>query len=148
VLVLSAPGEYADHTRQASEVGRTSLMPDAVMPTAIDLTFVIAWTPDKACLEAGDEYVALMLRCWAAAGLSDQQIVDRILDQLAITASVGAPPDRYGTALIVVARHCASVGMTLTNIIAILAHLAVEIPCWPSADEIAAVAQSAVAEFV
>ena len=32
VLVLSAPGEYADHTRQASEVMRTLQCPTDTIP--------------------------------------------------------------------------------------------------------------------
>jgi hypothetical protein len=121
------------------------------IPTAVEPTYlrraIQRWQPDANCIAKGDEFALLMLRCWAAAGLSDQQIVDRILDQLGVTATVDTHQDHCDTAAIMVARHCASIDMTLANIIAVLAHLVVEIPCWPSADEIAAIAQAAVAEF-
>jgi hypothetical protein len=119
------------------------------IPTAVgpaDLRCAIQrWQPDAGCIAKGDEYAILMLRCWAAAGLSDKQIVGRILRGLGVSEDFQEVC--YDTAALVVARHCARVDMTLANIIAVLAHLAVEIPCWPSADEIAAVARAAVTEY-
>ncbi len=34
--------------------------------------------PDRLCLTRGDEYLVLAVRCYAAAGLSDQQIKGRL----------------------------------------------------------------------
>ena len=130
-------------TATSSGIGATS-MPDAVEPTGLRCA-IQRWQPDADCIAKGDEYAILMLRCWAAAGLSDKQIVERILRDLGVSEDI--PEICYDAAAIVVARHCASVDMTLANIIAILAHFVVEIPCWPSADEIAAIAQAAVTEF-
>lgn len=48
----------------------------------------------------------LMLRCWAAAGLSDKQIVERILRDLGVSEDI--QEICYDTAAIVVARHCVS----------------------------------------
>lgn len=128
----------------ASSGIRATSMPDAFEP--IDLRCAIQrWRPDTDCIAKGDEYAILMLRCWAAAGLSDKQIVERILRDLGVSEDIQEVC--YDTAAIVVARHCARVDMTLANIIAVLAHLVAEIPCWPSADEIAAIAQAAVVEF-
>jgi hypothetical protein len=123
---------------------RVDSISTAVGPT--DLRCAIQrWQPDAHCIAKGDEYAILMLRCWAAAGLSDKQIVKRILRDLGVSGDL--QEICYDTAAIVVARHCARVDMTLANIIAVLAHLVAEIPCWPSADEIAAIAQAAVVEF-
>ena len=130
-------------TATASGIGAT-WMSDAVEPTGLRCA-IQRWQPDADCIARGDEYAMLMLRCWAAAGLSDKQIVERILRDLGVSEDIREIC--YDTAAIVVARHCARVDMTLVNIIAVLAHLVAEIPCWPSADEIAAIAQAAVMEF-
>ena len=55
----------------------------------------------------------------------------------------GERSDGY-TAADAVARHCASMGLPLRQIIDVLAYLAAEVPCWPDADEIAAIATAAV----
>jgi hypothetical protein len=104
------------------------------------LAAVKAWQPDAACLAAGDEHAALALRCWAAAGLCDAQIMRRALDLF------GTTDPRY-VAAIAVARHCASMDLTRNRIIAVLAYLAVHVPCFPDADDIAEIAIAAVAEF-
>jgi hypothetical protein len=130
-------------TATASGIGAT-WMSDAVEPTGLRCA-IQRWQPDADCIARGDEYAMLMLRCWAAAGLSDKQIVERILRDLGVSEDI--QEICYDTAAIVVARHCARVDMTLVNIIAVLAHLVAEIPCWPSAAEIAAIAQAAVMEF-
>ena len=130
-------------TATASGIGAT-WMSDAVEPTGLRCA-IQRWQPDADCIARGDEYAMLMLRCWAAAGLSDKQIVERILRDLGVSEDI--QEICYDTTAIVVARHCARVDMTLVNIIAVLAHLVAEIPCWPSADEIAAIAQAAVTEF-
>ena len=130
-------------TATASGIGAT-WMSDAVEPTGLRCA-IQRWQPDADCIARGAEYAMLMLRCWAAAGLSDKQIVERILRDLGVSEDI--QEICYDTAAIVVARHCARVDMTLVNIIAVLAHLVAEIPCWPSADEIAAIAQAAVMEF-
>ena len=130
-------------TASSSGIGATTIL-DAVAPTDL-LHAIQKWRPDADCVAKGDEYAILMLRCWAAAGLSDKQIVERIQRDLGVSDDI--PALCYSDAAIVVARHCASVDMTLANVIAILAHLSAEIPCWPSADEIATVAQAAVTEF-
>jgi hypothetical protein len=130
-------------TATSSGIGATS-MPDAVERTGLRCA-VQSWQPDAHCIAKGDGYAILMLRCWAAAGLSNKQIVGRLLRDLGVSEHI--PEIRYGDAAIVVARHCASVGMAVASIIALLAYFAAEVPCWPSADEIAAVAQAAVTEF-
>ncbi|HEX3403695.1 MAG TPA: hypothetical protein VHT74_25560 [Acetobacteraceae bacterium] len=107
------------------------------------LAAVEAWQPDAACRAAGDEYVALALRCYAAAGLCDAQIIRRVLDQVGIDAP---DTDRYAAA-VALARHCAKMDLPLNRIIAVLAHPAVHVPCFPNADDIAEIAIAALAEF-
>ena len=103
------------------------------------LAAVEAWQPDAACLAAGDEYVALALRCYAAAGLCDAQIICRVLDHL------GSDVRRNLAAGI--AYHCAISGMTFSEIIDVMVDLAVEVPGWiDDPDEIKFLVRSAIAE--
>ena len=114
--------------------------PDAGFVPISDLLVALrARRPDAGCLAEGDEHVSLARCCYAAGRLSDPQIARRVV------ALVGAT-DRY-TAAVAVARHCATMEMPLHQIIAVLAYLAAEVPCWPDSDENAAIAQAAVAEF-
>jgi hypothetical protein len=115
------------------------------IPTTDLLAAVNAWKPDPTCLAAGDEYAALVVRCFAAAGLSDAQIAQRVLDLAGVSLDVDTT-ERWSAAF-AVARHCAIMGLPLQHIIAILAYLAAEVPGWPDADQNAAIAQAAVAEF-
>lgn len=112
------------------------------------LAAVERWRPDPQCLAAGVEHALLAVRCFAAAGLSDQQIARRMLDLAGVSSDVNTAPvgDRSDAAR-AVARLCAIMDLPLRHIIAILAYLAAEVPGWPDADENAAIAQAAVAEF-
>jgi hypothetical protein len=47
------------------------------------------WRPDETCLGAGDEHVALAVRCFAAAGLSNTAISRRIWRQAFGALTVG-----------------------------------------------------------
>ncbi len=118
-------------------------MLDAIEPRNDILDAVRRWAPDRRCLAAGDQHACIAVRCYAAGGLSDQQIVHRILDLLGVDY---ADTDRYSAA-IAVARHCAAMDLPLRQIIAVLAYLAAEVPGSPDADDIASIAQAAVAEF-
>jgi hypothetical protein len=107
------------------------------------LAAIEAWQPDPQCIAAGDEYFHLAIRCWAGS-LCDAQIIRRILDLAGISASVDTP-ERWSAAW-AIARDCALMDVPLHRIIALLAHLAAEVPCWPNADDIAEIAEAAVAE--
>ena len=108
------------------------------------LAAVERWRPDPQCLAAGDEYARLALRCWAAAGLCDQQIAQRLLDLAGVSTEIDTDPDTIAVAL---ARHCAAMGKPRDHIIAVLAYLAVQVPFWPAADDLAEIAIAAVKEF-
>ncbi len=114
------------------------------MLDALDFQDVLAaierWRPDPQCLAAGDEHVVLARRCYAGA-LSDQQITRRILDLIGVSMDIDTEPDVVAVAL---ARHCAALEMPLHHIIAVLAYLAVQVPLWPDADELAEIAIAAV----
>jgi hypothetical protein len=69
-----------------------------------------------------------------------------VLDLAGVSADVNTPPERWDAA-VAVARHCAIMDMPSRQIIAILAYLAAEAPGWPDANENAAIALAAVAEF-
>jgi hypothetical protein len=127
-------------------------MLDVLDPVPADefLAAVQAWQPDAACLAAGDEYtalhhVALAIRCYVAAGLSDRQIIDRVLRNLDTATDVDTAPEHWNAAM-AVARHCALMDMPLNHIIAVLAYLAVEVPCFPDADDRAEIAEAALRE--
>jgi hypothetical protein len=118
-------------------------MLDAIEPATDLLSAIERWQPGAQVLDAGDEHLDLAVRCYAAAGLSDRQITDRVLGELGI----GAPGFERREAAWAIARHCALMDLPLRQIIAVLAHLTAEVPGWPDADENAAIAQAAVAEF-
>jgi hypothetical protein len=118
---------------------------DVIEPTTDLLPAVEAWQPDAVCVAAGKEYAALMLRCFAAAGLSNGQIAQRLLDMAEVSIDVDTPERR--SAADAVARHCAIMDMPLRHVIAVLAYLAAEVPGWPDANQNAAIAQTAVVEF-
>lgn len=110
---------------------------DRAMPPQ---TGTITGLPDAACVARGDEYHGLAVRCYAAGGLSDRAIGARILR---------VPPDiaAHVFAAEAVARHAATVDVPPRRIVALLAHLAAEVPCWPDdAGTIAAIVRAAVAE--
>jgi len=105
--------------------------------------------PDAGVIAAGDEYLDLALRCYAAAILSDAQLSRRVIERmpcevLCCTEDTG---DRYAAA-VAIARHCAAMDVPLRKIIALLAYLSAEIPCWPDADDIAGIAEAAIAECI
>jgi hypothetical protein len=118
---------------------------NAILPPATFLTVnaIQAWQPDVHCISAGDAYAGLAVRTYAAAGLSDSQIAQRMrLDAAA------DPPfiERYDAAF-ALARHGARVGASARQIVAWLAHLAVEVPCWPdNPEEIASMTRAALQE--
>jgi hypothetical protein len=123
-------------------------MLDTLEPTNDLLAAVAAWQPDAASIAAGDEHLNLGVRCYAAAGLSDRQIAQRSLDLAGALPELDTAPDigRHDAA-IAVARHAALDGLSVPNIIALLAWLAVELAGGPDPDEIADIAQAAYAEF-
>jgi hypothetical protein len=99
------------------------------------------------CLDAGDEYGLLQLRCYAAAGLSDAGIIRRALRRLGIDEA-DQPVLRHDDAAIAIARHAAIVGMAPREIIALLARIGVDLPAAPSEPErIAIIVKSACEEF-
>lgn len=117
-----------------------------------------AWRPDADCIAAGDRYLDLAARCFAAAGLSDHEIVVRIsqatgllhgIDEFGLTDIEGLSPrpERYDAAT-AVARHCATVSMPPRQIAVWLGKLAVTIPGWApdDPDEIAQLVTVAVLE--
>jgi hypothetical protein len=118
-------------------------MLDAIEPATDLLSAVERWQPDTQVLAAGDEHLDLAVRRYAASGLSDRQITDRVLRELGIDA----PDLERREAASAIARHCALMDLPLRRIIAILAYLAAEVPGWPDADENAAIATAAIAEF-
>ena len=112
------------------------------------LAAVERWRPDPQCLAAGDEYARLALRCWAAAGLCDQQIAQRLLDLAGVSTEIDtASHMAHDDSAIAVARHCAIAGMSFNEIIEVLVNLAAEVPGWlddPNAIE--SLAHRAIAE--
>ena len=108
------------------------------------LDAVEAWQPDAGCLGAGDEHLALTVRCWAAAGLSDTQIEDRVR---ALVPEAESDIQRHDAAY-AVARHCAFVRMPWQHIGQLLVQLAASVPDWrpTDPDDIANLDTAAVAE--
>jgi len=96
--------------------------------------------PDARCIAFGDRYLNWSIRSYAAGGLSDYQIGARILRLPDVRA------DEIAAAA--VAHQCALMDLPARKIVAILAYLAAEVPCWPDdPDEIAAIVRAAVGEF-
>lgn len=119
-------------------------MLDAIDPDEFHAA-VEAWRPDPQCLADGDEYVRLAVRCYAGA-LSDQQIKQRFRDLVGVSTEIDTVEIDRHDAAIVVARHCAMMGLRLNRILAVLAYLAAEVPCWPDAHDIAEIAVAAFGE--
>lgn len=95
--------------------------------------------PDQGCLDVGDNYLYLAVRSWAAGGLSDAAISDRLGSVM---------PATHTDAAVAVARHLAIAGCDVMTIIEHLVELAVTLPAWPDdPDYIAHLAASAYAEF-
>jgi hypothetical protein len=114
-------------------------MLDAVQPTTDLLSAVQAWQPDPTCLAAGDEYVDLAIRCFAAAGLCDRQIDLRL--------GRTAPEIERFSAALAVARHAAWSGLRPQRIAHLLGRLSIWLPGSPDdPDEIASLVRAAVAE--
>jgi hypothetical protein len=93
----------------------------------------------------GDEHAVLAVRCYAAAGLSNAAIAQRIR----LFGADLEPPDieRYDAA-VALARHGAVVGALARQIVVWLVHLACKVPCWPDdPHEIAAMVRGAMAEM-
>jgi hypothetical protein len=119
---------------------------DTTIPPDDYLAAFQKWQPDAGCLAAGDQYVGYAIRCFTAAGLSDAQINQRVCDLIGVCAYAYTPAQERYDAAISLARHCALMGMSPRHIVAVLAYLAAEVPCWPDPDDIAEIAQFAVAE--
>jgi hypothetical protein len=119
---------------------------NAIFPATAFLTIeaTTAWQPDVGCIVNGDEHALLAVRCYAAAGLSDAAITQR----LRIFGAYADPPEtgRYDAAL-ALARHGAFVGAPPREIVAWLAYLALQVPCWPDdPEEIASMTYAALRE--
>ena len=109
-----------------------------VIPPMNSLSAVEAWQRDTQCLAAGDDALDIAQRCYAAAGLSNAQIAQRVLNRA---------PSLHDDAAIVVARHCAIAGMSFADIIDVMVELAASVPCWlDDPDAIAALVRQALAE--
>jgi len=101
-------------------------------------------TPDAQCVEAGDEYLRLTLRSYAAAMMSDHQIRGRILASLGLTEAtvVNAQDD----AAHVLAQHMAWAGESTNRIVEVLCSLST-LPAWPDdPEELTFIAKTAVRE--
>jgi hypothetical protein len=87
----------------------------------------MAWRPDANCIAAGDRYLELAVRCYAAAGLPDRQ-----MPQL--------PDFGPAAAAKAVAWHCWAAEMAPEEAAQLLARLSLEVPAWEPQDpnEIAA----------
>lgn len=102
------------------------------------------WQPDPECLAAGDRYLDLAVRCYAAAGLSDRQLARRAGIQLGYKLP---PPWLDDDAAGLIAWHCAEGGLPFHQVIAVLVYLATEVPGSPDdPDELAWIARQAVRE--
>jgi hypothetical protein len=114
----------------------------ATLPGAFLSTEAIeGWEPDSACMATGDEHAIFAVRCYAAAGLGDTAIAQRIR----IFGAESDLPDieRYD-AVLALSRHCALVGVPGRQIVALLAHLAPYVPGWPDdPKELAAITHAA-----
>ncbi len=53
-----------------------------------------AWTPDAGCVAAGDRLLIDAVRAYAAAGLSDPEIEDRVLAAFGWTVVIEPPEGR------------------------------------------------------
>jgi hypothetical protein len=115
-----------------------STLPDAI------LRAIENWRPDETCLGAGDEHVALAVRCYAAGGLANSEIARRIR-----LFGADADPqdiDQHAAAR-ALARHAAIAGASPREIVELIARLALEVPCWPDdPEQIAALTAAALRE--
>ena len=126
-------------------LGRAAVL-NVILPTTTFLTVdaISAWRPDADCIASGDEYAVLAVRCYAAAGLSDTAIAQRIW----LFGAEVCPPviDRYDAAL-ALARHGAIVAAPARQIVTWLAYLAQVVPGWPDDPaEIASMTRAALQE--
>jgi hypothetical protein len=111
------------------------------------LSAIEAWQPDQRCLAAGDEYVRLALRCYAAGGLCDRQIDLRLLQTGGVSQETITPELERFSAAWTVARHAAWVGQQPKRIAHLLGRLSIWLPGSPDdPDEIASLVRAAVAE--
>lgn len=122
--------------------GNATRNPGTVPDTYLSIDAIEAWQSDPDCVAAGDEYATLAVRSYSAAGLSNTAIAQRIQ----LFGTNPAPPERYDAA-IAVARHGAFVGASARQIVACLARLACEVPCWPTdPTELASMTRAALQE--
>ena len=98
----------------------------ATLPGAfLSIEAIESSEPDSACMATGDEHAIFAVRCYAAAGLGNTAIAQRI-------RIFGAEPDlpdieRYD-AVLALSRHCAFVGVPGRQIVAFLARLTSSLP--------------------
>lgn len=119
-------------------------MSDApLLDTFFDIAAIKHWNPDRDCIAAGDEHVTAAVRCYAAAGLCNATISQRIR----LFAVDADPPERHDAA-IALARHAAFAGAPARQIAGCLARLAIELPDWlpDNPDEIASLTRAALRE--
>ncbi len=94
------------------------------------LNAVRGWQPDRACIDQGDDYCRLAVRCWASAGLSDAQIEHRVR---ALVPEDESSIERHDAAY-AIAAHCAFARVEPRQIIELLVQLADDVPDWWPAD--------------
>ena len=110
------------------------------------LSAIDQWRPDSECVREGDKYLSWANRCYASAGLSDDQIGRRFGSFARAATEGGADIERWDAAL-ALARHCAFCRMPADEIMRLLVRHSSEVPNWPDTDELAEIVQLAVREM-
>ena len=129
-----------EHLRRLGPRATDEALVDVANPTLLEA--VEAWRPDPDCVAAGNEYCLLAARCYAAAGLGDRSIRWRFLHYAG--PEIDPPEIEHCDAALALARHGAIVGASAPEIVAWLARLALEVPCWPDdPEQIASIALAA-----
>jgi hypothetical protein len=130
----------------ASAAGDSSATQNRGAPPNVYLSIeaIEGWEPESAGMATGDEHAIFAVRCYAAAGLGNTAIAQRI-------RNFGAEPDlpnieRYD-AVLALSRHCALVGVPGRQIVTLFAHLTPYVPGWPDdPKELAAITHAALQE--
>ncbi|HTU54449.1 MAG TPA: hypothetical protein VMF62_10800 [Acetobacteraceae bacterium] len=102
------------------------------------------------CLALGDHHAIGALAFYLGAGLSDQEIHERVSAMLAPCLRPPFPdPFRHDDAAWALARHCAAVDMPHEQTLALLAHCLAVVPAWPDdLDHLLAIVSNSEQEFV
>lgn len=95
------------------------------------LAAVKRWRPDPVCLAVMRRHLEDAARSGAAAGLSDRQITAEFCEYIGVNTAT-TPEDVYA----VIADYCSWGGLLFENIVAILCHLATEVPLWPCDEDL------------